>query len=135
MFLLDTNVVSEGSKPLPAAAVDRWFGAQDQGQLYLSAISVGELAYGIERLGGGRRKSQLRAWFEETVIVGFAGRVVNFDQGIALKWAALRSKYPDAKTADSQIAATALAFGLTVVTRNTRDFAFAGLSVFNPWEA
>ena len=120
---------------MPAVAVDRWFAAQDQSRLYLSAISVGELAYGIDRLDGGRRKSQLNAWFEETVIVGFAGRVVNFDQSIALKWAKLRSKYPNAKTVDSQIAATALAFGLTVATRNTRDFAFAGLTVFNPWEA
>lgn len=134
MFLLDTCVISEGSRPKPDGAVDRWFAAQKQTELYLSAISVGELLYGIDRLDLGRRKTRLRHWFEETVVVGFAGRVLSFDLGAALKWSSLRAKYPNAKTVDSQIAATALALGLTVVTRNARDFAFDGLSVANPWK-
>jgi predicted nucleic acid-binding protein len=133
VFLLDTCVISEGGRARPDEHVDSWFAAQDQKNLYLSALSVGELHYGVERLPVGRKKAGLRRWFEETVIVGFSGRIVNFDPASALRWGDLRAMHPNARTVDTQIAATALAFGFTLVTRNVRDFAFEGLSVLNPW--
>lgn len=135
MFLLDTCVISEGGRISPDRAVDAWFAAQDQSELFLSILSVGELHFGIERLATGRKKAGLRRWFEEAVIVGFAGRVVEFDLAAALRWGALRSKWPNAKTVDTQIAATALALGFTLVTRNIADFGFDELAVLNPWKA
>ena len=135
MFLLDTCVVSEGNKLQPDRSVDAWFATQKQSQLYFSAISVGELKYGIARLSGGRKKTELQHWLDETVIVGFAGRVLDFNQASALRWGTLRAEYPGAKTVDAQIAATALTFDMTLVTRNARDFSFRGLVVLNPWKA
>lgn len=58
-----------------------------------------------------------------------------FDLKVASHWAGLRALHPNAKTVDSQIAATAIAYGFTLVTRNVRDFAFQGLSVLNPWQS
>ncbi|MBV8978492.1 MAG: type II toxin-antitoxin system VapC family toxin [Alphaproteobacteria bacterium] len=133
MYLLDTCVISEGSRTRPDGHVDSWFAAQNQNDLYLSAISVGELHFGIERLVSGRKRNSLRNWLAETVIVGFAERIVPFDLGSSLRWGDLRARHPNAKTADTQIAAIALAFGFTLVTRNVRDFGFDGLVVLNPW--
>ena len=133
MFLLDTCAISEGNRPVPEIAFDSWFAAQDQSQLFLSAISVGEIRYGIDLLPLGRKRSALQAWFDETVMVGFAGRVVSFELKAALCWGDLRARYPGAKMLDAQIAATALATGLTLVTRNVKDFPFRGLQVLNPW--
>jgi predicted nucleic acid-binding protein len=135
MFLLDTCVVSEGNKLQLDRAVDAWFAAQRQSELYFSAISVGELKYGVARLSDGRKKTELQRWLDETVVVGFAGRVLDFDQASALRWGALRAEYPSAKTVDAQIAATALTFDMTLVTRNIKDFGFRGLAVLNPWKA
>ena len=133
MFLLDTCVVSEGVKAPPSDAVDAWWRAQDEGALYISAVTVGELSYGIERLPEGRRRAGLRQWLDRTLAEGFSGRIFSFDASIAFAWARLRAQYPNSSTVDSQIAATAIVHGLTIVTRNVRDFDFEGLAVFNPW--
>lgn len=135
MFLLDTCVISEGRRPSPDREVDTWFAAQDQRELFLSAVSVGELFYGIDALDEGRKKNALKSWFDETVIVGFAGRVLNFGVEAAVRWSMLRSRYPGSKTVDAQIAATAMAHGMVLVTRNVKDFSFDGLAVLNPWKA
>jgi predicted nucleic acid-binding protein len=133
MFLLDTCVLSEGVRQTPDADVDRWFRAQDTDVLFVSAMTAGELRYGIDRLPVGRKRDGLERWFSETILIGFAGRVLAFDLVAASHWAALRAVHPNASVVDSQIAATAIAHGFTLVTRNVKDFAFAGLSVFNPW--
>jgi predicted nucleic acid-binding protein len=135
MFLLDTCVISEGRRPKPSPSVDAWFSAQKQDELFLSAVSAGEMRYGIDRLARGRKRAALVEWFEETILIGFAGRIVAFDLAAAICWGDLRSRYPNTGTADSQIAATAIAHGLTLVTRDMRDFRFGKLSLFNPWDA
>ncbi|MBV9571044.1 MAG: type II toxin-antitoxin system VapC family toxin [Alphaproteobacteria bacterium] len=135
MFLLDTCVVSEGNQTRPNANVDAWLGAQDSAVLFISAVSVGEIRFGIERLSPGKKRLDLERWFDEIVLVGFAGRVVSFDLKASLFWAHLRATYPNGKLADVQLAATALAHNLTFVTRNERDFRFDGLEVVNPWRA
>ena len=135
MLLLDTCVLSEGGKGLRHPAVDAWFAAQDQDKLFVSSVTVGEIRYGIECLPSGRKKRALEHWFEEIIITGFENRVMSFDLASALQWGDLRAKYRHAKTVDSQIAATALAYGLTLVTRNVKDFRFDGLQVLNPWES
>lgn len=133
MFVLDTCVLSEGMRPNPDARVDRWFKAQESDDLYTTALTAGELRYGIDRLPASRRRERLEHWFAEAILVGFAGRVLAFDLAAASHWSAIRTAFANAGTVDSQIAAIALAHGFIVVTRNVRDFAFAGLAVFNPW--
>jgi len=100
---------------------------------FASVVSLAEIKSGIERLSEGRRKQQLTGWFEGELRPWLADRVISFDEDCAMIWASLRAQAPNAKFADGQIASTALAHGLTLVTRNVRDFAFAGLPVFNPW--
>ncbi len=135
MFLLDTCVLSEGIRPAPDAQVDTWFKARDSNDLFISAVTAGELRFGIGRLPAGRKRDGLDRWYAETIMIGFAGRVLAFDLRTASHWAALRAANPNAKTVDTQIAATAIAHGFTLVTRNTRDFAFEGLTLLNPWHA
>ena len=132
-FLLDTCVLSEGIKSTPDDLVIRWIRSTPEKEQFTSAIAVAELKFGIEVMPQGRRRTQLDAWFRETLRPSLGDRVVSFDESCAMVWASLRVRSPNAKFADSQIAATALAHGLTLVTRNVRDFAFAGLPVFNPW--
>lgn len=133
MFLLDTCVVSEGIRPAPDASVRAWWRAQENSTLFISAITAGELRFGVERLPSGRRAAELRAWLDGILGSGFSGRILPFDAAVAEIWGRTRVAHPSTEVADSQIAATALAHGMTVVTRNVRDFAFQGLSVFNPW--
>ena len=135
MFLLDTCVLSEGVRPQPDRNVDKWFKAQETSDLFISAMTAGELRCGVDRLTPGRKRDGLERWFTETIVLGFAGRVLAFNLNAASHWASLRALHPDARTVDSQIAATAMAHGFTLVTRNVRDFAFEGLSVLDPWRS
>jgi toxin FitB len=134
MFLLDTCAISEGNKPVVDAAFDAWFALRDQNRLFISAISVGEIRYGLDLLPQGKKRAALERWLDETVMIGFAGRVVPFELKAALCWGDLRSRYSGTKMLDAQIAATALTSGLTLVTRNVKDFPFRDLRVLNPWQ-
>jgi len=132
-FLLDTCVLSQGIK----GEIDRHVALRlvdiPSAEQFASVVSLAEIKSGIERLPEGRCKQQLTGWFEGELRPWLADRVISFDEGCAMIWASLRARSPNAKFADGQIAATALAHGLTLVTRNVRDFAFPGLPVFNPW--
>jgi toxin FitB len=132
-FLLDTCVLSEGVKSPPDDFVIQWTRSTPEREQFTSVIAVAELKFGIEAMPQGRRRTQLDDWFRDTLRPSLGDRVIPFDESCAMVWASLRARAPNAKFADSQIAATALAHGLTLVTRNVRDFAFAGLPVFNPW--
>jgi toxin FitB len=137
MYLLDTNVISElrrAPSGRASANVVAWAGVQSVETLFLSVISLFEIERGI--LQANRRDPTqgeiLRRWFGEYLIPAFAGRILPIDDAIAKRAAHLHSPDP-APLADSLIAATALVHGLTVVTRNTVDFQFSGLTVFDPW--
>ncbi|ANM07758.1 toxin/antitoxin system PilT domain-containing protein (plasmid) [Rhizobium phaseoli] len=137
-YLLDTNVVFELRKAGDGKAdanVVAWAGAQDTAILCISAITILELERGI--LGVQRRDAaqgaRLRAWLENQVRPAFAGRILSIDDAIATRCAHLH--IPDRRNeADALIAATALVLGLTVVTRNIRDFEGAGVVVLDPWQ-
>ena len=135
MFLLDTNVVSELRKTQADSAVVAWARSVPAYKLYISAITLLEIETGILRLE--RRDpgqaAPLRNWLEVHVMAAFAGRVLSVDGAVARRCARLH--VPDrSNECDALIAATALVHDMTVVTRNTRDFAFSGAPVLNPWE-
>ncbi|MBM1198980.1 type II toxin-antitoxin system VapC family toxin [Pseudomonas fragi] len=135
MFLLDTNVVSELRKTQADPAVVAWARSVPAYKLYISAITLLEIETGILRLE--RRDpgqaATLRNWLEVHVMAAFAGRVLSVDGAVARRCARLH--VPDrSNECDALIAATALVHDMTVVTRNTRDFAFSGAPVLNPWE-
>ncbi|MFB2607220.1 type II toxin-antitoxin system VapC family toxin [Rhizobium phaseoli] len=137
-YLLDTNVVSELRKVGDGKAdanVVAWAVAQDITGLCISAITILELERGI--LGVQRRDAaqgaRLRAWLENQVRPAFAGRILSIDDAIATRCAHLH--IPDRRNeADALIAATALVLGLTVVTRDIRDFEGASVVVLDPWQ-
>jgi len=138
MFLLDTNVLSDSTKLTPHLSVTRWLGAQSRSTLFASVISLAEANYGIERLPAGRKADSLRHWLG-SVIVDFGERMLPVDAQVAMAQARLRrSAENDRRTMpanDAFIAATAEVHGLTLVTRNVRDFEAWGGPVFNPWDA
>jgi toxin FitB len=132
-FLLDTCVVSEATKEQRDAGVQAWLDVTAPDLLFFSAITFGELKFGVGRLPRGAKRERLEIWLEEFMVDTPPARIISVDRDIALLWAELRIRDPNSGFVDSQIAATALAHGLTLVTRNVRDFAFPGLAVFNPW--
>jgi len=137
MFVLDTNVVSELRK-VRAGKADRnvaaWAARVTTASLYLSVITVLELELGIRLLE--RRDSKqgalMRTWMEGHVMTAFAGRVLPIDTPIAVQCAQLHVPDPRAER-DALIAATALVHGMTIVTRNTADFAPMGVALLDPW--
>lgn len=137
MYLLDTNVISERTRPRPDERVRAWLRAHRVGETYLSVITLAELEQGILRLGDTRRGAALQE-FLSGVEVQFTGRVLPIDRAVARTWAGMTAQALAAGKplgyADSLIAATALTYGLTVVTRNVADFEAARVKVVNPWE-
>jgi predicted nucleic acid-binding protein len=134
MLLLDTCVISETIKPGRDVRVIDWMKLQEPAELYISAITLGELHYGVSRLAAGKKRRDLGAWVAE-VEDRFADRIVVVDDVVARQWGYLRAAHPNVPVADAQIAATALAYGFVFATRNVRHFGFGGLSLVNPWEA
>jgi predicted nucleic acid-binding protein len=138
MFVLDTNVVSELRKARLGRAdlnVVDWADQADASSLYLSAITVLELEAGVLQMErrDERQGAVLRAWLEGQVLAEFADRVLPIDIAVARRCAQLHVPDPRAER-DALIAATALVHGMTVVTRNTADFAQTGAALLNPWE-
>jgi toxin FitB len=134
IYLLDTCLLSEATQPRKNPAVMSWLAAQAIERQYVSAITIGELHFGAERLEEGRKRRELREWLE-TVEEDYAGRIVPLDPKVAAFWGKLRARSPGTPTVDAQLAATALAYGFTLVTRNVKHFRFDGLEVINPWDA
>lgn len=136
-FLLDTCLISELVKKEPNAVVLNWLDGCDEQSLFLSVLTPGELQKGISKLSTGARKDALQAWVEHDLVERFAGRILDLDLETALIWGKLQGeaeqKGEKLPVMDSLIAATAIAHGLIVVTRNTRDIERCQARVFNPW--
>ncbi|WP_372785309.1 type II toxin-antitoxin system VapC family toxin [Phenylobacterium sp.] len=139
MIVLDTNVVSEPLRPTRDPNVLAWLDRQNIETLFLSAISLAELRYGVAALPDGRRKGGLGAALEGRIVALFGPRVLAFDSAAADAYAVIRARAKTAGKAiaatDGYIAATAVAHGFTVATRDTAPFVSAGVPVINPWEA
>lgn len=135
-LLLDTNVVSERRRKNPDAAVLGWLERQPIERLHLSAISVAEIEYGLERMPAGARRDGLVRWRDDLVL-GFGERLLPMDAEIAMACGRIRVKAERSglfiPLIDAFLAATAEVHGLTVVTRNLRDFGAWGGPLLNPW--
>jgi predicted nucleic acid-binding protein len=137
-FLIDTNILSEYNRPgVPNAGVKRWLETTARELQHVSVITLAEIQKGIELLDEGKRRSQLEQWLTQDLEAWFTGRVLPVDRQVSRRWAALvaqgmRRGRP-LPTIDSLIAATAIAHGLTIVTRNVRDFESTGAATLNPW--
>jgi len=131
-YLFDTCVVSDSAKTPIDPGLESWLMHTPPDLKYLSVLSLAEIEFGILRMPAGQRRSRLEQWLPQTKRF-FAERLLSFDAAAASEWARLRDRYPNAPYIDGQIAAMAMTRGLTLVTRDVRDFRFAGLPVFNPW--
>lgn len=132
-YLLDTNVVSELRKPKPHGAVLNWLKELQENQIYLSAVTIGELQAGVERTRGHdpHKAAQIQSWIDR---LEESYQVLPMDSLCFREWARLMNGKQDDLVEDLMIAATARIHELTVATRNERDFASVGVQIFNPFK-
>lgn len=137
-YLLDTNVISEPLKLRPDSSVLGWLATADEDCLFLSVITIAEIRKGIEEIGAGRRRDSLTAWLYDELAVRFEDRILDVNLAIASVWGKIMARSEELGTnlgaIDGFFAATAEAYDLTLVTRNTKDFAKLGLMLLNPWK-
>jgi predicted nucleic acid-binding protein len=133
-YLLDTNVISELRRPKPNPGVMAWVGEVSPSDLYLSVLSFGEIRKGLEQLSDVAKRRSIAEWLESDLPRYFQGRVLPIDLEVSQVWGRLLASAgrPVAEV-DSLIAATAQTHGLTLVTRNVRDYRFEDLKLLNPW--
>ena len=138
-WLLDTNVLSELRRPRPERKVVAFVTAQVLDTLYVSAVTLAEIRFGIELLDDAGRRAELNDWLTHKVRPTFLQRVLPVTEDIMFKWRLLVEDGRKAGHTFSQpdliIAATALEHGLTLVSRDTNDYEKARVSVLNPWTA
>ena len=138
-YLLDTNIISNVTKPNPSAALLAWMAEQTDNDLFISALTVGEIRRGLLEKSAGKKRALLEAWFvgREGPQALFAGRVLAFDEKAGLIWAQLMAdgtaRGRPRSALDMIIAAIAEVNGCVVVTDNEKDF--TGLKFVNPLRA
>ncbi len=134
-YLIDTNVLSELRRKEPNASVAEWFSQRPATALFVSVLTLGEIRKGIDMLPDSDRKFALLDWLEIDLPAFFIGRMLTVDVSVADRWGRLIAQAGRPMPAiDSLLAATAIHYGLKLVTRNAGDFEFAGLEVINPWK-
>ena len=135
-FLLDTNVVSEWTRPRPNPGVIEWLAQADEDRVFISVITLAELRHGVERLPAGKRRSQLDEWLREALPLRFEKRVLAVDEAVGDACGRVVSHREGIgrpiQAMDALIAATAKVHHLTVVTRNVDDFK-PSVDAINPW--
>ena len=136
-FLLDTNVVSELTRPRPDDRVAAWLGSVSEVDLFLSVVTVAELRRGAVSLPHGRRRARIETWIAEDLVARFSTRLLPIDLAVAERWGDLIAQSirtgANMATMDGFIAATAFVHSLTLVTRNVRDFAWCEVPIHDPW--
>jgi toxin FitB len=136
-YLIDTNVISELVRPKPDVAVLEWFASTPDDALFLSVLTLGEIRKGVEKLTSAedtQRREKLRLWLEHDLRDWFGPRILPIGPDVADHLGRLLARAGRPVPAiDSLLAATALHHDLRLVTRNIKDFDYAGLEVINPW--
>lgn len=136
-YLLDTCVVSELVAKIPNPNVVEFVDAIEVDDIFLSAITIGEISRGIEKLPESKRKQELQRWLKEDLLVRFDDKVLPLDTDILIQWGILSARLEGIgitlPSMDSLIAATALTHNLTLITRNEGDFKNTGIEIVNPW--
>lgn len=139
MIILDTNVISELTRPAPDSGVISWLDSLPAEETAITAITAAELRYGVRRMPDGRRKIELSEAVHALINVDFRGRVEPFDVLAADQYADVvtgreRAGHP-ISTSDAQIAAICRVLNATFATRNTSDFTGTGVNLIDPWKA
>ena len=136
-FLLDTNVVSEWTKPHPNPGVVEWLETVNEDDVFLSVVTFAELRHGIERLAAGARRRKMDQWLRSELPARFEGRIALIDGAIADEWGRLVAQREacgkSIHAMDALLAATARVHELTLVTRNVSDFSASVKTLMNPW--
>lgn len=137
-YLVDTNCISELAKSEPDKNVVQWFEDRNELDLYLSVITIGELRKGIEKLPSSKRKRRLNHWVNEDLLHRFKNRVLDITLTEINQWGKILAKAENMgkplPAIDALIAATAIAYDFSVVTRNTKDMKESGVELINPWK-
>lgn len=137
MIIVDTNVVAEVMRAAPAPAVVTWFNAQDSASLFLTAITVGEIRYGLRIMPKGQRRHAIERGFDRIIATAFAGRILAFDEPAATHYGEVMGRRKEIgrplSAPDGQIAAIARLHSFAIATRNVRDFLACGIEIVNPF--
>jgi predicted nucleic acid-binding protein len=137
MFILDTNVLSEVMDPEGAAEVATWIDPIRKTDLFITALNQAEILYGIAVMPSGRKRNQLIEWADAMFAEDFRGRILPFDERAAGHFADIAATRARSgrrvEPIDAQIAGIARAHGMTVVTRNVKDFEDCSIDVIDPW--
>ncbi|MER9655300.1 type II toxin-antitoxin system VapC family toxin [Mesorhizobium sp. M0152] len=138
-LLLDTNVLSEVTRPAPDARVLDWLDGLDEDRSFISVVSIAEIRRGVALMDEGRKREALAEWLARDLPQRFEQRVIPVDEPVALAWGDLmglaKRRGRALSSMDGLIAATAIAQELTLATRNTKDFDGFGLELLDPWTA
>lgn len=138
-LLLDTNVLSEVTKPRPDHNVLQWLDGLDEDRTFISVISIAEIRRGVALLDDGKKRSALEDWLSQDLPQRFEGRVLPVTERIAIAWGDLmgfaKKNGRGLSSMDAMIAATAAAHDLTLATRNIKDFEGLGIELLDPWSS
>lgn len=138
MIILDTNVICELMKPSPMPNVVSWIDNQDATELFISAITIAEISYGITVLPDGNRKRTLEESFNKTLNDAFKHRILSFDESAAHSYGKIMGHRKligrPLSIPDGQIAAIAIMHNFSIATRNIRDFSDCEIEIVNPFD-
>ncbi|WP_266030933.1 type II toxin-antitoxin system VapC family toxin [Brucella intermedia] len=136
-LLLDTNVLSEVTRPSPDTHVLGWLDRLDEDRTFISVVSIAEIRRGVALMDEGRRRNSLTEWLARDLPQRFEQRVLPVDEAVALAWGNLmglaKRRGRGLSSMDGLIGATAIAQSLTLATRNIKDFDGLGIDLYNPW--
>ena len=137
MILLDTNIISEVMRANPAANVLAWLDAQETHSMFISTVTIGEIAYGLRIMPTGKRRDQLGGRFSQFVALGFTQRILSYDESAARAYGDIMATRKEVgrpmSVPDGQIAGIARANNLGLATRNLRDFEHCGIALVDPF--
>jgi predicted nucleic acid-binding protein len=135
--LLDTNVLSEVTKPRPDDGVLKWLHGLDEDRTFISIVSIAEIRRGVALMDPGRKRDALDEWLTHDLPQRFENRIIPVEAPVALAWGDLMALAKRSgrglATMDGLIAATAVAHQLTLATRSTKDFEGFGIDIIDPW--